>query len=136
MNDNNKGIYALVGIAVFIISKLILGNLGIENIPVPIIIGILAVSYAMFLIGILKKKLTGGEKVCYIVSAISFAVAIVSTIIVIIFLSYFPQNVAEYKVLLLILLIISILSLLGMTIAGMIIKKNIETSYPIIKTYI
>jgi ABC-type Fe3+-siderophore transport system permease subunit len=124
MNGNNKGIYALVGIAVFIISKLILSNLGIENIPVPIIIGILAVSYAMFLIGILNKKLTGGEKVCYIVSAISFAVAIVSTIIVIIFLSYFPQNVEEYKVLLLILLIISILSLLGMTIAGMIIKKK------------
>jgi ABC-type Fe3+-siderophore transport system permease subunit len=126
MNGNNKGIYALVGIAVFIISKLILSNLGIENIPVPIIIGILAVSYAMFLIGILNKKLTGGEKVCYIVSAISFAVAIVSTIIVIIFLSYFPQNVEEYKVLLLILLIISILSLLGMTIAGMIIKKKYQ----------
>ncbi len=126
MNGNNKGIYAVVGIAVFIISKLILGGLGIENVPVPIIIGLLAASYAMFLIGILNKKLTGREKKCYIVSAISFAVAIVSTIIIVIFLSYFPQSVEEYKVLLLILLIISISSLLCLTIAGMIIKKKYQ----------
>ncbi|WP_346876522.1 hypothetical protein [Clostridium sp. UBA5712] len=124
MNSNNKGIYAVVGIAVFIISKLILGNLGIENIPVPIIIGILAVSYAMFLIGILNKKLTGGEKVCYIVFAILFAVAIVSAIMVTIFLSYFSQNVAEYKVLMLILLTVGILSLLGIVIISLIIIKK------------
>ncbi|WP_346848255.1 hypothetical protein [uncultured Clostridium sp.] len=124
MNSNNKGIYAVSGIAVFIISKIILGNLGIENIPVPIIIGLLAASYAMFLIGILNKKLTGGEKVCYIVFSILFAVAIVSTIIAIIFLSYFPQNVEEYKVLLLILLMIIILSLLGIVIVSLIIIKK------------
>jgi hypothetical protein len=124
MNGNNKGIYALLGIAVFIISKIILGSLGIENIPVPIIIGVLAASYAMFLIGILNKKLIGGEKVCYIVFAILFAVEIVSTIIAIIFLSYFPQNVAEYKVLLLILLMIIILSLVGIIIVSLIIIKK------------
>jgi len=124
MNSNNKGIYAVSGIAVFIISKIILGRLGIENIPVPISIGVLAASYAMFLIGILNKKLTGREKKCYIVSAISFAVAIVSTIIIVIFLSYFPQNVEEYKVLLLILLMIIILSLLGIVIVSLIIIKK------------
>jgi hypothetical protein len=127
MNGTNKGIYALVGIAVFIISKLILGSLGIENIPVPIIIGILAVSYAMFLIGVLNKKITGGEKVCYILIAFLFAVMIISAAIVAIFLSCFPQNVEEYKVLMLILLIIGILSLLGMTIVGMIIIKKYRT---------
>jgi len=126
MNGNNKGTYAVAGIAVFIISKIILGNLGIENIPVPISIGLLAASYAMFLIGTLNKKLIGGERTCYIVSAISLAATIVSTIIIVIFLSYFPQNVEEYKVLLLILLIISISSLLCLTIAGMIIKKKYQ----------
>ncbi|WP_346876406.1 MULTISPECIES: hypothetical protein [unclassified Clostridium] len=126
MNGNNKGTYAVAGIAVFIISKIILGSLGIENVPVPIIIVALVASYAMFLIGTLNKKLIGGERTCYIVSAISLAATIVSTIIIVIFLSYFPQNVEEYKVLLLILLIISISSLLCLTIAGMIIKKKYQ----------
>lgn len=124
MNGNNKGIYAVVGIAVFIISKLILGGLGIENVPVPIIIGLLAASYAMFLIGIFNKKLIGGERTCYVVFAIPFAIAIVSTIIAIIFLSYFPQSVEEYKLLLLILVIISMLSLVGIIIISMIIIKK------------
>ena len=57
MNGNNKGTYAVAGIAVFIISKIILGSLGIENVPVPIIIVALVASCAMFLIGILNKKL-------------------------------------------------------------------------------
>jgi len=124
MNVNNKGTYAVVGIAVFIISKIILGSLGIENVPVPIIIVSLVASYAMFLIGILNKKLIGGERTCYIVSAISLAATIVSNIIIVIFLSYFPQNVEEYKVLLLILLMIIILSLLGIVIVSLIIIKK------------
>jgi len=126
MNSNNKGIYAVAGIAVFIISKIILGSLGIENIPVPIIIGILAASYAMFLIGISNKKLIGGERTCYIVSAILLAVFLLTTIIIYIFVSYFSQNIAEYKIFLILILAINILSLLGLTIAGMIIKKKYQ----------
>ncbi len=118
MNFNNKGTYAVVGIAVFIISKIILGRLGIENIPVPISIGVLAV------IGISNKKLIRGERSCYIVLAILFAVVIVSAIIMALFLSYFPQIITEYKVLLLVLLISGILALLGIIIISMIIIKK------------
>jgi len=124
MNSSNKGTYAVAGIAVFIISKIILGNLGIENIPVPISIGVLAASYAMFLIGISNKKLIRGERACYIVLAILFAIASVSAIIMALFLSYFPQIITEYKVLLLVLLISGILALLGIIIISMIIIKK------------
>jgi len=126
MNFNNKGTYAVVGIAVFIISKIILGSLGIENVPVPIIIVALVASYAMFLIGISSKKLIGGERTCYIVSAILLAVFLLTTIIIYIFVSYFSQNIKEYKIFLIVILAINILSLLGLTIAGMIIKKKYQ----------
>ncbi|MEG0307609.1 MAG: hypothetical protein RR636_06680 [Clostridium sp.] len=117
MNGNNKGIYGLVGIGVFIISKVILGNLGIENIPVPIIIGMLGVSYVMILVGIFNKKLTGGERGWYIVFAILLGVVFITTIILVILPS-------AYKIFLIIILVINILSLLGMVIVLLIIKKK------------
>ncbi|WP_346878581.1 hypothetical protein [Clostridium sp. UBA7791] len=64
----------------------------------------------MFLIGISNKKLIRGERACYRVLAILFAIASVSAIIMALFLSYFPQIITEYKVLLLVLLISGILA--------------------------
>lgn len=124
MKINNTAIYGLIGVSVFIISKLILSHVGIENIPVPIIISLLVVSYTMFLIGMYNKRLTGREKNYYILCAILLAVLFITVIIIAIFLHYFSNMIMEYRVFLLILLILSIISLLGITIIGIIINKK------------
>jgi hypothetical protein len=116
MNVNNKAIYGLTGVVVFIISKLILGYIGIENMPVPIIISLLTVSYTMFLIGISNKKLIGKEKKYLIITAVFLAVSYISVTTIYITSNYFPELLREYKVLFLLLLIISIASFSGILI--------------------
>lgn len=74
MNMNNKGIYSLVGIAVFIITKIVLNRLGIQNVPAPIIITLVICSYCIFLIQGRNKNISSKAKPYFTVCSILLSI--------------------------------------------------------------
>lgn len=124
LNINNKANYCLAGVLTFIIAKLVLGYVGIENVPLPIFITLLVISYIMVLIGIHNKRLTGMKKRYYVVCAILLANLYITVTIMVIFIQYFSERTMQYRLLLLILLILGILSLCGIAVIGLIIRKQ------------
>lgn len=124
MKEKNRTIYMLIGVITFIIAKIVFSYIGIKNVPVPIIVALLVVSYTMFLIGTNNKKLKEEEKRHYIACSVLLAITFSTTIIIVMFLKYFPEKIEQEKYLILAVIILNILSLLGISIITTLIRRK------------
>lgn len=74
INSNNKGIYAFIGLLTFLIVKIILNYIGIENVPAPIIITLVICSYCIFLIQGRNKNISSKAKPYFTVCSILLSI--------------------------------------------------------------
>lgn len=124
MNYNNKGIYTFIGILTYIVTKITLGYIGIENIPAPIIVPILILSYFMFLIYIRRKNIPSKVKPYLTLILILIAIFFTTTIIMLIGTKYFYNAIEKYKILMIILITANLLSLVILAYILMTINKK------------
>jgi hypothetical protein len=120
MAFNKNWIGILVGLMTFIIVKVVFVKVGIENIPVPIIIALLAVSYTMFVLGVNKKVLTSKEKNYFIICASLLAIAFISMSVSIALTKYFSDNIMVQVS----LLLIGMVAFVGSVIVAILVNKG------------
>lgn len=120
---NKSGIGIVTGLLIFIIVKIIFSRIGVENIPAPLIITLLIVSYIMFIVGV-NKKIQGKEKVYFILCANLIAISVIACIVIVILMNYFQQILIEYGAILLVLAVIAIISLCFAAFLAISIKRG------------
>jgi predicted permease len=120
MQIKKKGVGISAGLLTYFFAKFILGKVGIENIPAPMVVGLLAVAYALIVVGVDKNKFTVKEKRYFIICASLLAVAFISIIIGVILTKYFPWR----KDISLVMFIIFMASFIGAILAALKIKKD------------
>lgn len=123
MSFNKSGIGIVTGLLIFIIVKVIFSRIGVENIPAPVIITLLIVSYIMFIVGV-NKKIQGKEKVYFILCVSLIAISVIACIVIVILMNYFQQILIEYGAILLVLAVVAIISLCFAAFLAINIKRG------------
>jgi len=124
MTFNKSVIGIITALLTFIIVKVIFSRIGIENIPVTIIITLLVVSYTMFIGGVNNRKLIGKEKTYFILCASLLAIFLLACIVMVVIMNYYRQILIEHSIILLVFAAVAMISLIGAASIAIIVKRG------------
>ena len=111
LNNNKNGLYSLITLVILIITQIVLGSIGIDNISVYIIVAVLVIACSLVIFGT-YKNINGGLGAKYnIIVAILMVLTSISSGIMIIMIKWCPDLFDKYDFLILGLEAISFFSL-------------------------
>lgn len=114
MKIKNKSTMVAIGLIAYITVKVILSNIGIENIPATVIVALLLTSYIIVVIGIWKMKTTGRQRTYLLIFLGLFLILCFAGGAIAIFLYYFPELISENISIVVVLLVIGLLSMFSL----------------------
>lgn len=96
MKQSQSNMYSILGILSFIIAKLLLDKIGIQNIPIQITTLVLFISNIVVIMGIRKRNFDDKIKKYYTRITILFPILSLMATIILVFVIIYPYLVDKY----------------------------------------